>query len=66
MNEVRIYWLDARSEDGWIEQADLDMRVAKITTIGYIVGETKDVLCVASSRDACIAVSAESDCAAVL
>ena len=46
-----VDWLDSRSDDGWIEQDNLDMRVAKITTLGHVVQETADVLCIASSRD---------------
>jgi hypothetical protein len=44
-------WLDARSDDGWTEQTDLDMRVAKITTLGFVVQETEEVLCIAASLD---------------
>lgn len=46
-----VDWLDSRSDDGWTEQDSLDMRVAKITTLGHVVQETEDVLCIASSRD---------------
>ncbi len=51
MKEVKVCWLDARSDDGWTEQADLDMRVARITTLGHLVQETTEVLCVAGSKD---------------
>ena len=46
-----VDWLDSRSDDGWTEQDSLDMRVAKITTLGHVAQETDDVLCIASSRD---------------
>jgi len=52
MTQVMIRWQDARSDDGWTEEADLDMQVADITTLGHLVQETADVLCVAASRDA--------------
>lgn len=46
-----VVWVDARSDDGWTLRADLDMRLATITTLGRIIIETSEVLCVASSRD---------------
>jgi hypothetical protein len=51
MKEVRIHWLDARSEDGWIEQEELDICAAKITTIGYLIDETEEVVCIANSKE---------------
>ncbi len=51
MTYEKVDWIDARSEDGWTEQDDLDMRVAEITTLGHVVKETADVLCIASSMD---------------
>lgn len=52
MKQIVIEWLDARSEDGWSEEKDLDMHVAKVTSMGHLVQETEDVLCVAASVDA--------------
>lgn len=46
-----VRWLDARSEDAWAEPESLDMRVAEIVTLGHVVRETDDVLCIASSKD---------------
>jgi hypothetical protein len=51
MPVVRICWVDARSDDGWTERKDLDIRLAEITTVGMIVEENEHVLCVASSLD---------------
>ncbi len=48
----RIIWKDARSEDGWTERGDIDMHVARITTLGHVVDEDSDVVCIASSQDA--------------
>jgi hypothetical protein len=46
---VEIDWVDARSDDGWTEQSDLDVRTAAITTLGRVAEETEEVLCIASS-----------------
>lgn len=46
-----IEWTDARSEDGWAELKDLDMRCAAITTVGYLIEETTDLICLAASKD---------------
>ena len=52
MKQLRVQWVDARSEDGWTEDSELDMRPAIITTLGHFVREDIAVLCIASSRDA--------------
>jgi hypothetical protein len=46
-----VTWIDARSQDGWTDQADLDVRVAIIETLGHVIKETEEVLCIASSMD---------------
>jgi len=46
-----VTWIDARSEEGWTDQADLDVRVAIVTTLGRVIKETEEVLCIASSID---------------
>ena len=51
MRELRVRWVDARSQDGWTEQRDVESRVARITTLGHCVKETDEVLCVAASVD---------------
>lgn len=54
MSESRyeqILWVDARSDDGWIDPNDLDVRLASIATVGRVIYDTDDVLCVASSED---------------
>lgn len=47
-----VVWIDSRSQDGWTEPGDIDMQVATITTVGYRVGETPDLLALAQSIDA--------------
>lgn len=44
-----IRWRDARSEDAWTEQEDIEMHAADITTVGFVAGETHNLLCIASS-----------------
>jgi hypothetical protein len=49
MKQVRITWMDAKSTDGWTYMHELEMKLAEITTVGFLVEETKDLICVASS-----------------
>ncbi len=49
MKQIRVRWVDSRYQDGWIEQEDIEPKIAKISTLGYIVKETDEVLCIASS-----------------
>lgn len=51
MRELRVRWVDARSEDGWTEQRDVEPQGARIRTLGHCVKETDEVLCVAASVD---------------
>ncbi len=51
MNQVRVVWDDARSEDGWVEQEGIELRLAHITTLGWLVQENDAMVCVASSKD---------------
>jgi len=51
MKVAVVNWIDSRSDDGWVERERLDMRPADITSVGEIVDETKDILCLALSRD---------------
>ncbi len=50
--QVIVNWIDAWSEDGWTELSEIDMQTANITTLGHLVQETDDVLCIAASKDA--------------
>ncbi len=47
-----VEWVDSRSHDDWTTVANIEMKVATITTLGHLVNETPDVLCIASTRDA--------------
>ena len=51
LEQIRVYWVDARSEEGWVEQKDVEPVLARITTLGFCVHETEEVLCVAGSVD---------------
>lgn len=52
MRRVIIEWTDARTEEGWTEQDDIEPRLAHVTTIGFLVKETDEMLIVAGSVDA--------------
>lgn len=51
MNQVQVIWDDARSIDGWIEQKDIELHLARITTLGFVAKESETILCVAASLD---------------
>ena len=51
MKVAVVNWIDSRSDDGWVEHERLDMRPAEITTVGMLVNETADILCLALSKD---------------
>ena len=44
---IVIEWVDAVSDGGWEEHMKPDIH--KVTTAGYIVSETKDAICIAST-----------------
>lgn len=48
---IEVQWVDARTDDGWTEECDLDHRLAEITTLGHLIREEDGVLCMAASRD---------------
>ncbi len=49
MKIEQIIWLDSRSEDAWT--IDIDMKTCEIQSVGYVVKETKDLLCIVGSVD---------------
>ena len=49
MKKVIVHWTDSSSIDGWTWRSDMEMKLAEITTIGFLVEETANLLCVASS-----------------
>lgn len=44
---VVIHWVDAVSDGGWEEHEKPDIH--QVVTAGYIVSETKDAICIAST-----------------
>ena len=50
-NTIYVCWIDARSEDGWTTIDDLDYRPADIITVGQLVKETAELVCIAGSLD---------------
>lgn len=51
MKEVRVRWVDSRSEDHWTEPDDVEPRASVITGTVHLVKETKRVVCVAAWVD---------------
>lgn len=51
MREVRVCWVDSRSEDAWTLPDDLKPKIDGVTTLGYLAKETEQVVSVASSVD---------------
>ncbi len=49
--QVEIRWTDARSQDGWLDHDELEIRLANITTVGFLIHETKHLVCMAPSLD---------------
>ena len=44
---VVIHWVDAVSDGGWEEHEKPDIH--QVVTAGYVVSETKDAICIAST-----------------
>lgn len=51
IKQIKVTWIDSRSYDRWTEEKDIDLSADKITTLGYLVKENDEVLCVAASKD---------------
>lgn len=49
LDYVCIKWIDAKTEEGWIEVSKIKMNLAIITTLGIRIKENDDLICVASS-----------------
>ncbi len=47
----RVQWVDSRCIHGWAHKSEIGTAVSRITTIGYVVRETKAMLCMAASFD---------------
>jgi hypothetical protein len=42
-----IYWVDAEASSGW--ESTIEVSLAHAVTVGYIVGEDKTAVCIAST-----------------
>lgn len=51
MKQLKIAWRDSRSEDCWTPVDSIEPQSALIVTLGHLVKETDEVLCIASSVD---------------
>ena len=49
MNLERITWTDSFSSDKWTHIADIDDEELIITTVGFVVKETKEIITLAST-----------------
>jgi len=46
-----ITWVDSRfAEDGWLRPSEIDQTPTTAETVGWVILETEDILCMASSR----------------
>ncbi len=51
MQGVQINWVDSRSSDEWTDCADIELCHAYIRTLGYLVKENEDMVCIAGCVD---------------
>lgn len=42
-----IYWVDAEASSGW--ESSIEVSLAHAVTVGYVVGEDKTAVCIAST-----------------
>lgn len=49
MKIEKIIWVDAHFDNRWHKIADLDLCAPRTVTIGYVVKETSEILCVSST-----------------
>lgn len=63
MNKQRecIVWLDAHSDDPWYDVDDIVIDLIEVETLGFCVGETSKVLCIAQSLCDICATSTDAD-----
>lgn len=47
----RVQWVDSKCIDGWARKSEIGTALCRITTSGYVVKETKAMLCMAASFD---------------
>lgn len=46
---VHIVWVDACTDDCYMDIDDIEMKLSKISTVGFIMNETPEIICVAQS-----------------
>lgn len=49
MRKEHVTWVDSQSEDGWTEIDTLEPKAALCETVGFVVAETDEILCIAST-----------------
>lgn len=47
---IKVWWEDSNSTAGWQDVADCKVNIAYCETVGFLVEETKDAICMALSR----------------
>jgi Lar family restriction alleviation protein len=47
---IKVWWEDSNSTAGWQEDTDCKTNIAYCETVGFVVEETKDAICIALSR----------------
>ncbi len=48
---VEIIWLDAKTEHGWEPDADVELDINAVTTIGFLLQDNENIVVIASSID---------------
>jgi len=46
---VEVHWIDASSEQGWYDMNQYKNLPLKVTSIGYLVRETEEIIIISSS-----------------
>lgn len=46
-----VKWLDSMSMDGWTQPSKIKLKCSRVTTLGYVVKENDNVLCLAGGYD---------------
>lgn len=49
MTREHVIWADSRSEDDWTGIDTLEPKIALCETVGFVVAETDNILCIAST-----------------
>ena len=46
---VQVEWLDAQTSHGWEAQDEVEQTVPLVTTVGFLIVENEDLICLAST-----------------